>query len=119
MADTAVALLRRNVLLDALDDDALETVAEVAEYVPYGVRDNVYDIGEPVELVLFPADGVFSLVSVMEDGRSVEVGTVGREGFVGVPVLLEGSFTSEHMAFSQIPGEAARVRVPDFHALLG
>jgi CRP-like cAMP-binding protein len=119
MADTDVALLRRNLLLDALDDDALEAVAEVASYAPYDVRDVIYEIGEPVEMVLFPTDGVFSLVTVMDDGRSVEVGTVGREGFVGVPVLLEGSFTSEHMAFCQLPGEAVQIRVPDFQSLLG
>jgi len=119
MAVADVVQLRRNLLLDALDDDALDAVAEVAEGIAYDIRDPVYDMGEPLDFVLFPADGVFSLVSVMEDGRSVEVGTVGREGFVGVPVLLEGSFTSEHMAFCQLPGDVMQVRVPDFQRLLG
>jgi CRP-like cAMP-binding protein len=112
-------LLRRNGLLAALSADELETVADAADAARYEVRDVIYAIGEPIEHVLFPADAVISLISVMQDGRSVEVGTVGREGFVGVPVLLQGGFTSEHMAFCQIAGDVVRIGVGDFQRLLG
>jgi CRP-like cAMP-binding protein len=111
-------LLRGNVLLAALGDDALETVADVAQAYTAELREMVYEIGEPIEHVLFPIDAVYSLVNVMDDGRSVEVGTVGREGFVGVPVLLEGGYTSEHQAFAQIGGTALRVDTRDFRQLV-
>jgi CRP-like cAMP-binding protein len=54
----------------------------------------------------------------MDDGSSVEIGTVGREGFVGVPVLLEGGYTSEHQAITQIGGTTVRVAAPDFRQLV-
>jgi CRP-like cAMP-binding protein len=111
-------LLRSNVLLAALGQDALEAVADVAEAHTAELREMVYEIGEPIEHVLFPIDAVYSLVNVMDDGRSVEVGTVGREGFVGVPVLLEGGYTSEHQAFAQIGGTALRVDTRDFRQLV-
>ena len=36
--------------------------------------------GEPVEQVYFPGGGFCSIVTVLEDGRMIEVATVGREG---------------------------------------
>jgi CRP-like cAMP-binding protein len=111
-------LLRRNRLLAALPDEVRESVGAVAEAATAEVRDMVYDVGEPVEYVIFPAGAVYSLMSVGQDGRSVEVATVGREGFVGVPVLLEGSFTSQHQAFAQIGGASLRVSTVDFRQLV-
>jgi CRP-like cAMP-binding protein len=110
--------LRGNVLLAALGNDALEAVAEVAEPETVERREMLYEIGQPIEYVVFPIEAVYSLVSVMDDGRSVEVGTVGREGFVGVPVLLEGGYTSEHQAFAQIGGTVLRVSTPEFRQLI-
>jgi CRP-like cAMP-binding protein len=118
MASSDQDLLRGNLLLAALADDALETVADVAEPDTAERREMLYDIGQPIEHVLFPIDAVYSLVSVMDDDRSVEVGTVGREGFVGVPVLLEGGYTSEHQAFAQIGGKVLRVSTPEFRQLV-
>jgi CRP-like cAMP-binding protein len=111
-------LLRGNALLAALADDAVEAVGEVADPYTADRRDMVYDIGAPIEHVLFPINAVYSMITVMDDGRSVEVGTVGREGFVGVPVLLEGGYTSEHQAFAQIGGTALRVSTPEFRQLV-
>jgi CRP-like cAMP-binding protein len=111
-------LLRRNALLEPLPDGELEAIAEVAEAVTLELREPIYEIGERIEHVVFPFDCVCSLVSVMEDGRSVEVGTVGREGFVGVPVLLEAGFTSEHRALAQIGGSALRLDAADFQRLV-
>ena len=48
---------------------------------------------------MFPLDGVFSLVTVMDDRRAVAVATVGNEGFVGLPVFLQATLTSAHRAF--------------------
>jgi len=119
MADGDHDGLRGNALLAALPDDELRAVADVAEVTALERRDTIYEIGEPIESVLFPLDAVISLVSVMDDGRSVEVGTVGREGFVGVPVLLQGGFTSEHMSFAQVAGHAVRLDAVDFQRLVG
>jgi len=51
---------------------------------------------------------VFSLVIRMRDGGTVEVGTIGNEGFVGAPVFL-GADKSPTTAFCQVPGDALRM----------
>lgn len=55
------------------------------------VRTRLFEPGEVVDSVYFPLEGVVSLVTVLEDGGSVEVATVGNEGVVGVPAAVGGS----------------------------
>jgi CRP-like cAMP-binding protein len=69
----------------------------------------IYEENQPIQHVYFPIGGVLSLVSQMQDGRGVEVATIGNEGMAGLPVFLQATLTSSHMAFSQIPGEALRM----------
>jgi CRP-like cAMP-binding protein len=52
--------------------------------------------------------GMASIVSTMADGSSVEVGTVGRDGLVGVSGLL-GVAKSHFDTFMQIAGSAFRI----------
>lgn len=73
--------------------------------------------GEPVEYVCFPHRGVISLISEMENGASVEVATVGREGFVGVPLLL-GAQAMPHRAIVQVEGEGERIAAGAFTSVL-
>lgn len=63
---------------------------------------------KPVKDVYFVESGVVSLVTDLEGGESVETGTVGNEGFVGVPAVL-GVSRSPGRAFCQIPGHAYRI----------
>jgi CRP-like cAMP-binding protein len=51
---------------------------------------------------------LISILSVFPDGKSVEVGLVGKEGFVSVP-LLAGFRTASTRAIAQIEATALRV----------
>jgi CRP-like cAMP-binding protein len=51
---------------------------------------------------------MISILSVFPDGKSVEVGLVGKEGFIGLP-LVAGFKTSPSRAVAQIDGTAFRV----------
>lgn len=51
---------------------------------------------------------MISILSVFPDGKSVEVGLVGKEGMVGLPLLV-GFRTSPTRAISQIDATAFRV----------
>ena len=53
----------------------------------------------------------------MADGKTVEVATIGKEGMVGVPVLLGGDGISLHM-IAQIPGPALAIKREDFTATI-
>lgn len=72
-------------------------------------RTVLYEAGEPVEWAYFPLSGMVSLLSMNEDGDSVEVSAVGREGMIGLPILLERAHASYSVQV-QLPMEAIQVR---------
>src|SRR5687768_9515242 len=109
-----VGLLAENRLLAIIPDDERERLAQHLDRVSLGLKDQLYRENEPIEHVFFPVSGVVSLVSEMEDGRGIEVATVGNEGMVGLPVFLQATVTSAHRAFSQVPGESLRMPAPRF-----
>ena len=64
---------------------------------------------EPIGDVWFPVTALASLVTVLEDGSTVEGGSVGREGMVGIPIILDADTTPIETVI-QVPGRAIRVR---------
>jgi CRP-like cAMP-binding protein len=99
-------VLGQNRLLGAMNGGLRASLAAAADVADFDTRALVFEQGEPIEQVHFPLVGVWSLLSIMEDGRAVEVATVGNEGFVGLPVFLRATLTSSHRAMVQIPGRA-------------
>jgi CRP-like cAMP-binding protein len=71
------------------------------------IKDILYAPDEPIEWVYFPSYGVASLLAVIDD-TLVEVGTVGNEGMVGIPVFLGATHTNGK-SFWQIEGELMRM----------
>lgn len=65
----------------------------------------LYDAGDDIRCAYFINDGMASLMSISPDGNSIEVGNVGNEGIVGIPVLLR-HVTTPHQVLVQVPGEA-------------
>lgn len=63
----------------------------------------LFEAGEAVDTVYFPTGGIVSLVSLQEDGGSVETGAVGCEGVVAIDCLL-GDRISYNRAVVQLPG---------------
>lgn len=62
--------------------------------------------------VYFPETAVASDLVTLSDGTTMEVATIGREGMVGIPVLLEGDKTPES-CICQVPGEAYQMSAAD------
>jgi hypothetical protein len=63
--------------------------------------------------VYFPEDAVVTMVDALHDRRTVEVGTIGREGMVGINIFLAGA-VSPDQAIVQLPGSAVRMSAQDF-----
>ncbi len=99
-------------LLPAAEREALRGRAEVVS-LRHGHHIIVPD--RTIHEVYFPLSCLLSLVTTMEDGATVESGTVGREGMSGIPVILNAGQTTMP-TFCQIPGEAVRVRAEVFRA---
>jgi CRP-like cAMP-binding protein len=73
--------------------------------------------GAKIEFAYFLNDGMTSLVALSRDGRSVEVGIVGREGMVGLP-LIAGLRQGTFRAIMQMSGSGVRIRAEVFTDVL-
>jgi CRP-like cAMP-binding protein len=69
----------------------------------------LYRADEPIKHVYFTDNAMVSVLATTPDGQSAEVGVIGREGIVGVDVLLGVDSTSnENMV--QLPDGALRIK---------
>lgn len=98
-----------NLLLASLPEDELARLYPHMERVSLSHGDHCIVPEEPIRDVYFPLNCLLSLVTLLEDGSTVESGTIGREGMSGVPVLLDAKSTTMP-TFVQIPGEALRMK---------
>src|SRR3984893_6352792 len=71
---------------------------------------SLHEPGQPLEFVHFPNTGMVSLVIATEDGKTVEVGEVGKEGFAGIQAAVNLS-KNQLREIVQIAGEGFRVRI--------
>ena len=79
-----------NDLLAALPPDDYQRIAPALDVIPLKLKEFLHKPGEPIQHVYFPGGGFASVVTVLEDGSMVEVATIGREGLLGVSVVLNG-----------------------------
>jgi CRP-like cAMP-binding protein len=96
---------RTNRLLSLLSDDDYERLRPHLSPVVFDYRKSLYEASRPIEHVYFPVDGVASLVITTAEGASAEVGTIGNEGMVGLPVCL-GDRDAPSSVYVQVPGTA-------------
>jgi CRP-like cAMP-binding protein len=109
-------LLHNEILLD-LPPQEYETVFPKLEFVRLVVHQVLHEPGDTLKSAYFCDSGMISILSVFPDGKSVEVGLVGKEGFEGLP-LLAGFRTSPTRAVTQIEGSAFRIDGETLMALL-
>jgi cAMP-binding proteins - catabolite gene activator and regulatory subunit of cAMP-dependent protein kinases len=105
----------RNKILLALPAKEKENLLPKLEFMRLNIRHVLHEPGDSLRSVYFPNSGLVSILSVFPDGKCVEVGLVGKEGFVGHP-LVAGFRTANTRAIVQIAGSAFRV---DADALMG
>ncbi|MEO8384882.1 MAG: Crp/Fnr family transcriptional regulator [Betaproteobacteria bacterium] len=80
--------------------------------------DILYEAGDQIRYVYFPEDCLVSLLTAVDANRAAEVGLVGSEGMIGVPVAL-GIFVSPFLAVVQGAGTALRMKTVDFRREFG
>ena len=98
----------RNRLLELLRPPDFDRLRQHLEPVVLEYRQSLYEANKPITSVYFPIDGVASLVNTMADGSTSEVGTIGNEGIVGLPVIL-GDRLAPTSAYIQVPGTGLRL----------
>ncbi|HEY0061719.1 MAG TPA: Crp/Fnr family transcriptional regulator, partial [Telluria sp.] len=102
-----------NTLLGALSEDDYRTLAPSLQPVHLSRKTIVGTRGAPISHVHFPCGAVLSVLAFMQSGAAVEVGTIGREGFFGLELLVGGTEWTE-TTVCQIEGPSLRMAARDF-----
>jgi CRP-like cAMP-binding protein len=109
MSQTAKSAPIQNKILAALPAKEYARLAPHLTAVSLPLGEILYKTEDAIEYVYFPNSGVVSLVAHMQEGASVEVGLVGHEGMVGMPLVL-GDDISPNEAIVQIADGAMKMK---------
>jgi CRP-like cAMP-binding protein len=113
MAEDLLSRAMQNHLLAGVDREELARLLPGATVVQQDFRSVLFKRGEAVRYVYFPISGLYSLLAPTANTDTVEVGTVGREGFVGIELHL-GVERTYCTAIAQVPGETIRIDADTF-----
>ena len=100
---------RQNQLLAALPYAEWERLQPLLEPVDLPLGKVLYESGRTLSHVYFPTTALVSLQYVTEDGASMEIGMVGKEGVIGVSMFMGGHSTTSS-AVVQCAGKGFRAR---------
>ncbi|WP_341939097.1 Crp/Fnr family transcriptional regulator [Marinimicrobium sp. C2-29] len=95
MSDTSDIM--HNHLLAALSETARQRILPKLKHVEMSLGDVIYESGQTIEYVYFPVDCIISLLYVTVNGSSAEISVVGKEGMVGVAVVMGGESTPNRL----------------------
>jgi CRP-like cAMP-binding protein len=98
----------RNKVLLATPDNEYELMRPYLKHIDLPHHLSLHEPSQKIEFVYFPNRGMVSQVVVTKDGRTVEVGVVGSEGYVGAG-LAAGLSRSSVREIIQISGDGFRI----------
>jgi CRP-like cAMP-binding protein len=107
----------KNLILLGSPADVLSAAVKKLEFVELPTHFVLHEAGEPITHAYFIDSGLASVLNVMTDGKSVEVGLAGKEGFIGLPLVV-GLSSGPTQTIMQVAGSAHRMTAPDFKELL-
>src|SRR3984957_6763494 len=97
-----------NEILRNLPPKESDLIIPKLEFVRLKTHHVLHGPGDTLKSAYFCNSGLVSILSVFPDGKGVEVGLVGKEGFIGLPLVV-GFRTAPTRAITQIEGSAFRV----------
>src|SRR5947199_8376781 len=97
-----------NRLLARLPPSEYRRLSAQLQNVPLRLKEVLYKAYSAIDYVYFPDRGIVSAMTLMGDGRAIEVATIGSEGMVGLTAFVGGQ-TSPNEVMVQVEGEALRM----------
>ena len=104
-----------NRLLSALSRKTYSSFSSKFQPFELKYKEIIYEPGDAIKYVYFPEHGIVSLLSAVGKDSTLEVGIVGSEGMIGLPLFL-GEKSSYTRAMVQGEGLALRMKAADFLA---
>lgn len=106
-----------NKILLSLPKEESSAILSKLEFVSLPAPTILNEVGKPIKFVFFLNEGLASVLSIMDDGKTVEVGLSGKEGFIGIP-LSAGLSTSPTRVIMQVGGSGFRMAAKDLAVAL-
>ncbi len=113
LADFGDAL--RNFLLAALSAKDFDGIKSDLEAVSFNLGDVLYESGDKMDYAYFPMTAIVSMLYLMENGATAEIGIIGNDGIVGLSLFMGGDATTSR-AIIQSSGTAMRMKAKDLKA---
>src|SRR5690606_11874273 len=101
-----------NRLLAGLPREELHSISKNLKYVDLELGQVLHEPDHTIQYVYFPISCVISLLYIMENGQTAEVGLTGREGVAGSSGYL-GDGTPATRSVAQVAGAALRMAIKD------
>jgi CRP-like cAMP-binding protein len=98
-----------NRLLARLPGDEYERLLPHLGSVSFSLGEVIYESGGQMSYIYFPTTAIVSLLYLMENGSSAEMGVAGNEGLVGIALFMGGG-TMPNRAVVQSAGDALRMK---------
>jgi CRP-like cAMP-binding protein len=109
MSEPLPSAAGENRILAALPVNEGARLIDDLERVTLPLGHVLYEPGDVLGFVYFPTSCIVSLVFTTENGATAELAMTGKDGLVGIPLVLGGR-TSTHKAVVQCAGTAWRLR---------
>ncbi|MDQ1610493.1 MAG: hypothetical protein QOG00_424 [Pyrinomonadaceae bacterium] len=98
-----------NRLLARLPGEEMERLLPHLEQVSFTLGEVIYESGGKQSYIYFPTTAIISLLYMMENGSSAEMGVAGNDGLVGIALFMGGD-TVPNRAVVQSAGDALRMK---------
>lgn len=98
-----------NRLLAVLPAEDYERLRPKLEPISLALGEVIYESGGQIDYVYFPTDSIISLLYIMENGATAEIGVTGFEGVIGIALFMGGT-TMPNRAVVQSAGSALRMK---------
>lgn len=99
----------RNHLLATLPAFEFERIRPVLEPISLELGQVLHESGDRMEYVYFPTTAIVTLLYLMENGTTTEIGMVGNDGILGIELFMGGDSTP-NLAIVQSAGKAIRLK---------
>ena len=107
-----------NHLLAALPNDKLALFQSKLVPVSLKLGTVLYEAGDRLDYAYFPTTAIISLLYIMENGATAEIGVVGNDGILGIALFMGGDTTNSR-AVVQSAGEAFKIKAQDLKTEFG
>ncbi len=84
----------KNHLLAALPAYELLRVKSKLESSSFKLSEVLYESGDKMDYAYFPTTAIISMLYVMENGATAEIGVIGNDGIVGISLFMGGGTTT-------------------------